>query len=186
MFNNWFGETFNEMREEKLGEVFNAVGEFVKDSNFKYINIVQAPGPKTGKGENIIDYLEILGKKFSGDVTIDYFFGKSLSLEVQFGNRTKSSAEGVDWKALSHSVRVLFEVEELLDTGFVTFPLLEKEFVKEVKEGKVPVDAVMMFVNAKLDQVKEKLDSSDLPEKSNRETMDWLELSILEWFGGLE
>jgi len=183
-FNDWFGGVFNEYKEDKLGLTFNRVKEYLENNNFKYLDVVQAQGPKTGKGENMIDYLEVLGKKFSGDVTVGYFFDRVVEMEEQFGNRAKSSAEGVDWKALSHSVRVLFEVEELLDTGFVTFPLKEREFVKEVKDGKQPVDVVMMFVNNKLDQVKQKLDdNTTLPETSDRDTMDWLELCFLEWYG---
>ena len=183
-FNDWFGGTYNEHKDEKLGLTFNMVKEFVNKNNFKYLDVVQARGPKTGPTDNMIDYLEVLGKKFSGDVTVDYFFERSVEMEEQFGNRAKSSAEGVDWKALSHSVRVLFEVEELLETGFVTFPLKQKKYVTEVKEGKVDVDEVMEFVNAKLDEVKVKLDTNtSLPEQSDRETMDWLELFFLELHG---
>ena len=186
-FNEWFGGMYNEYKDERLGSTFEAVKKFTEASGFKYVNVVQAQGPKTGPVDNMIDYLEVLGKKYSGDVTVGYFFERSVEMEEQFGNRAKSSAEGVDWKALSHSVRVLFEVEELLETGFVTFPLKEREFVTEVKEGKLPVDVVMLFVNEKLDVVKQKLDTNTtLPEASDRETMDWIELCMLDWFGNFD
>jgi hypothetical protein len=181
-FNTWFGDVYGE-RGEKLGTTFDTVKEFCEKSNFKYISVVPAPGPKTGKGDNIIDYLEILGKKFSGDVTIDYFYKRSVDLELQFGNRTKASVEGVDWKALSHSVRVLLEVEELLTYQNIQFPLTEREFVKTVKEGKMDLDEVMDFINKKLDEVKKQLDeNTTLPEESDREAMDDLELFFLHLY----
>jgi len=115
---------------------------------------------------------DIRGEKIEEeDLTLD----KINSLKKKFST-------SVDFKALSHSVRVIFEVEELLTDGFITFPLKERQFVKEVKEGKTPVDVVMFFVNTKLDSVKENLDNSDLPERSNRETMNWLELFFFELY----
>jgi len=166
---------------DKLHILFPYFKDYFK--NTKYLKMTTAPGPKTGKGENIIDYVEILGKKFSGDVTVGYFFDKIINMENDFGNRTKASSEGVDWKALSHSCRVLFEVEELLDTGFITFPLKEKDYVKQVKENKKDINEVMDFINHKLDEVKEKLDKSSLPETSNTEKMDDLELKFLKRYG---
>jgi len=179
---DWFmNNDYDDMKLEKLFPEFK--GQMMA-MGLKYISFVDAPGPKTGKGENVITYIEVLGKKFSGDVTVGYFFGNIANMLDQFGNRTRSSAEGVDWKALSHSVRVLLEVEELLDTSFVEFPLREADFVKQVKEGKMPVDVVMMFVNSKLDQVKAKLDTNErLREESDREEMDDLELFFLNLYG---
>lgn len=154
-----------------------------RNAQTKYLEMVMKEGPKTGNGENMIEYVSVLGKFFSGDVTFDYFADNVLEMEKAFGNRTKASAEGVDWKALSHSVRVLAEVEELLDTSFVTFPLKERVYVTSVKEGREDVDDVMDFVNARLDVVKEKLDSNtSLPEESDRELMDRLELKLLKGY----
>ena len=173
--------------DQKLEVMFDAFKAHFKKYDTKYLKMTQAQGPKTGKGENMIDYVEILGKKFSGDITLEYFLDKAQRLEEQFGNRTKASTEGTDWKALSHSVRVLHEVEELLDTGFIKMPLDKAPMIKMIKEGKVTIDTVMNFINNKLDVVKEKLDNSNLPEKSNRELMDEMELIILkEYFKGIQ
>jgi hypothetical protein len=101
-------------------------------------------------------------------------------MEEQFGNRTKSSVEGVDWKALSHSVRVINEVEELLDTNFIEFPLKHSKRVKEIKDGNVELDIVMDYINTKLDIVNEKLANSDLPEQSNKKLMQKIELKFIK------
>lgn len=167
---------------KKLEVLFGDFETYFKNNDTKYLSMTQAEGPKTGKGENMVDYVKLLGKKFSGDVTVDYFFERVNDMLDQFGNRAKSAMSGTDMKSLSHAVRVLLEVEELLDTGFMKFPLTEKEFVTSVKEGRKDVDEVMEFVNSKLDVVKEKLETSNLPESSDRETMDWIELFFLELY----
>jgi len=166
--------------ESKLGYLFPVLEEFVSDK--KYINFVEAPGPKTGKGDNTIVYLEVLGKKFSGDVTVGYFYSNVNSMFEQFGNRTKASVGGTDWKALSHALRVLLEVEELIDTGFIKFPLKDASRIKEVKEGKVELEEVMEQVNSLLDTVKNKIERCALPEESDRETMDWIELFLIHLY----
>ena len=78
-------------------------------------------------------FVEVLGKKFRSTITVEYFAQKIRDMEAQFGNRSRSSAKGVDWKALSHAVRVINEVEELLDDGFITFPLKNREYIKSIK-----------------------------------------------------
>ena len=164
---------------DTLDTIFPEFREYFKINNTKYLKMIQAPGPKTGTGD--IEYVEILGKKFSGAVSISYFLDRIH--QINFGHRVKEASKGVDYKALSHSVRVLFEVEELLDTGFITFPLKEKETVKNVKENKTPLKETMKFINFKLDEVKNKLDESKLPEKSNVERMEEVELYFLKIYG---
>ena len=174
--------------DQKLEDMFEAFEAHFKQFNTKYLKMVEAPGPRTGDHleSNMIDYVEILGKKFSGDITVEYFFDKIKNMEDKAGNRTKASVEGTDWKALSHSVRVLHEVEELLDTGFIKMPLTTSEYIKTIKEGKVSLEVAMKHIDEKLDVVREKLDKSDLPEKSDREYMDKLELIILKsYFKGI-
>ncbi len=171
----------NELQGEiKLGNLFLLFSNYFNIQKTKYLRMVSAQGPKTLKAPADIEYVEILGKKYSGDVTINYFIERAKELEEQFGNRTRASTEGTDWKALSHSVRVINEVEELLDTGFITFPLKRAKKVKEIKNGNIDIDTVMDYISQKLDVVNEKLENSTLPKSSNRELMDEIELKIVK------
>ena len=166
----------------KLNQFFHQFKAYFKRNNTKYLYMTRAQGPKTLKDPADIDYVEILGKKFSGDITVGYFFDKTIAMEEQFGNRARASTEGVDWKALSHSVRVLHEVEELLDTGFIQFPLQSAEFIKDIKENdnEDDLEGIMEYISTKIDEVKEKLENSNLPEKSDREFMDTIELKMFD------
>jgi hypothetical protein len=49
--------------------------------------------------------------------------------------------EGVDWKALSHAVRVGTQALELLKTGHVTFPLPNAAHVVRHQDRKASVSA---------------------------------------------
>lgn len=177
-----FVEYFTELAKlhpnDKLETTFPEVEEMFEKQTYKYIQFVTAP---TSRGSGLTQegtYIEVLGKRFLGTVTVNYFLEKITDMEQQFGNRAKASAKGVDYKALSHAVRVICEVEELIDDAFITFPLKEREYVTSIKEGNESLESVMHFIDKKLTTVQEKLEKSDLPEKSDEVYMDEL---ILGW-----
>jgi len=86
----------------------------------------------------------------------------------------------VDFKALSHAVRVISEVEELLDDGFITFPLKNRVYITSIKEGNETLEEVMDYLDVKLDEVNQKLEQSDLPQKSDEAFIDDFILALLE------
>ena len=78
--------------------------------------------------------------------------------------RTKKSKDGNDWKALSHAIRVLVEVQELLETGDIKFPLKYKDFIKDIKLGKVNRGDIDKFFNKELEN-----------------TLDLVQQDVLQW-----
>ena len=78
--------------------------------------------------------------------------------------RTKKSKDGNDWKALSHAIRVLVEVQELLETGDIKFPLKNKDFIKDIKLGKVNREDIDKFFNKELEN-----------------TLDLVQQDVLQW-----
>ncbi len=151
----------------KLEEVFPQIEKRFASKTFKYIKFILASISRGNHAYKEGIYVEVLGKRFSGSVSVGYFAEKILAMEAQFGNRSRASSKGVDWKALSHAVRVIEEVEELLDEEFITFPLLNREYIKSIKEGHEKLENVMQYIDTKLDVVQEKLEKSSLPEKSD-------------------
>jgi len=178
-----FVEKFNalvkEQGAEKLESMFPLIEEMFTEHPYKYINFVIADtsrgsgAPKQGK------YVEVLGKRFLGTVTVQYFAEKITEMEQQFGNRARASAKGVDFKALSHAVRVINEIEELIDDDFITFPLKNRVYITEVKEGKKSLEEVMDYLDTQLTIVQEKLENSDLPERSDEAFIDKLILELV-------
>ena len=103
-----------------------------------------------------------------------------------FGARTLAAANGVDNKALSHATRVILECEELLETGNITFPLKDREFIKAIKYHKdlvqgggmlsdkleLNLDNLMHFLELKLDKVNDLLETSELPPNVPESTIE--------------
>lgn len=171
-------EISKERFSHKLESLYSDIEELIVSHRYKYIDFVMAPTSR-GSGEHQDGrYIEVLGKRFLGTVTIAYFIEKITDMQAQFGNRAKASAKGVDYKALSHAMRVISEIEELLDDNFITFPLKNAHYIKQIKEGKITLEEVMNVIDQKLDIVNAKLEASDLPLNSDEEFMDGL---ILEW-----
>jgi len=163
----------------KLESYFQYIEQIFANRSFKYVKFVKASISRGNQAYKEGRYVEILGKRFSGMVTVGYFSNQITQIQEQYGNRVKNSKNGVDFKALSHAVRVLNEVEELLDSSKITFPLPNREYIKSIKEGKESLESVMEYIDKKLDEVQKKLENSTLPQKSDEEFIDDLILKLL-------
>ncbi len=179
LFVKKFNTLVKEQGNEKLETMFPLIDEMFVEYAYKYINYVIADTSR-GSGETKQGrYVEVLGKRFLGTVTVKYFADKITDMEEQFGNRARASAKGVDFKALSHAVRVISEVEELIDEEFITFPLKNRAYVTSVKEGSESLEDVMNYLDTQLTVVQEKLENSNLQERSDEVFMDELILKLL-------
>ncbi len=178
-FVEYFKKVAKDKGSQKLELLLPKIEEIIKTQNFKYINSITAPTTRTNQNNSEGIYIEVLGKRFLQSVTIEYFSQKIIDMEHQFGNRARASAKGVDFKALSHAVRVIDEVEELIDDGFITFPLKNRVYITSIKEGNVPLLEVSEYIDKKLTIVQKKLEESDLPLKSDEVFIEELLLSLV-------
>ena len=180
LFVQKFNALVKEQGSEKLEIMFPLIDEMFKEYAYKYIKYVVADTSR-GSGEAKQGrYVEVLGKRFLGTVTVQYFAEKITDMEEQFGNRARASAKGVDFKALSHAVRVISEVEELIDEEFITFPLKNRVYVTSIKEGNESLEDVMDYLDNKLNIVQEKLEKSNLAERSDEVFIDALLLKLID------
>ena len=159
-----------------LSNIEQQIKDIITKEGYKYIKLVYAKGPKR-QGNDFIWYIELLGRKHALDITISEFMTRLERLFTSFGARTLAAANGVDNKALSHATRVILECEELLETGNITFPLKDREFIKAIKYHKdlvqgggmlsdkleLNLDNLMHFLELKLDKVNDLLETSELP-----------------------
>jgi len=107
------------------------------EEDYKFISIVSAAGARGSKGNVMIDYLQVFDKKFDLNLPVSNVAKKLKHMEDQFGNRARAAVDNIDYKSLSHAVRVVLEVTELLHSNFIKFPLQYAEVIKEIKAGKV-------------------------------------------------
>jgi hypothetical protein len=93
---------------------------------------------------------------------------------ANYGRRAAAAAGTgcVDWKAMSHAIRVGEEALEFLTTGHITLPLPNAEHVLAVKKGLVPVERVGEEIVALLSKVEAAVDRCALPPEPDRGWID--------------
>ena len=82
-------------------------------------------------GGRLVRHLEVCGRKMPFTSSIKSAHEVAQRLVDEYGERALQAErnEGIDWKALSHAVRVGREALELLETGRITFPLTSSSCV---------------------------------------------------------
>lgn len=111
--------------------------------------------------------LQIAGKWYGESTSIANVLtsiNKSLS---RYGKRAQAAAdaEGVDWKAVSHAVRVSKELIELLTFGRINFPLAEADLLLKIKKGELPLEEVQGILDSDLAFIELQTSQSHLPDK---------------------
>ncbi len=114
-------------------------------------------------------HIEVANKK------IPYNCKVSLAVKMlqesfdMYGHRAMLAEknEGIDWKALYHSVRVARQAEELLLTGHITLPRPEKDLLLQIRKGNLPYTEVAELIEEGLVRVEAAKAKSDLPEIPN-------------------
>ena len=82
--------------------------------------------------------------------------------------------EGIDWKALSHAVRVGREALELLEAGKITFPLPYAAEILGIKRGERPYEEVGEEIERLVAAVEVAAVHSALRDEPDRDFIDGL------------
>jgi len=125
-------------------------------------------------------YLNVCGVQHQYNLELDTFINRiEEKIDKEYtSQRTKDAADGNDWKALSHAIRVLLEIKELLDTGNIQFPLKNKDFLLDIKLGKVEREFIDNFFNKELSNILERVQKNELNWKYDEEF--WNEFILQE------
>ena len=140
-----------------IEEYVNSV--YYKIENFKYITLIEKPEHK---------YLSVCGKLYPFNRLLDLLIPDVDKLIEGYGERAKKASRdgGVDWKAVSHAYRVIFQLTELCKFGSITFPLHDADAVREVKlcEDESTLQLILEDIADKISVVESLLSASTLPE----------------------
>jgi hypothetical protein len=178
------GARYNELVKlnQHLGFISNAnqtivnikptIEDVIRSENLKYIRYVMADGPRSAKSDFQIEYLEVLGKKYMPNISVEFLKSKLKSMEDQFGNRARNAVEDVDFKSLSHAARVIYEVEELLKSDFIKFPLTYADEIKDIKSGNRTLESVMTIIEHKLPIIDKLMEDPTRRASSDKEFTD--------------
>lgn len=135
------------------------------------VEVVLIPSHKNGPLQK---YLSCCGRKIPFTNKVQDATKLYKRLFEEYGARAIQAAnnQGVDWKALSHAVRVNTEAIELLKTGHVTLPLPNKDLILDVKQGKMPYKSVTEMIERGLVELEEARANSVLPDQPDVEWVD--------------
>lgn len=164
-------------RLNKINEVYWIAKEIIKmyertsTIDDMYIPVVEDLAKRL-KSRNILDnkhvkidelnnkgkiekYLYVGGVQHQFNLPLETFVQRvKFKLDKEYTSvRTKNASDGNDWKALSHALRILLQVKELLNTGNITFPNKDVTFLKNVKLGKVSREDIDNYFNENLEDV---------------------------------
>lgn len=137
------------------------------------------------KGEKVKFY-QVMEKKFQYSLRVSELIDILKTIYSKYGARAQMAMEneGIDWKAVSHAIRAGEQIKEIYETGDLVYPLKKREFILDVKQGKLDFNTV---VKPHLEQLL--LDVEALADKHRKdgtlpESVDpaqWIELIELEY-----
>ncbi len=126
---------------------------------------------------------QVCGKLFHETVAIDYMIPILEKFAAEYGQRAQLAAENthIDWKAISHALRVAYQVKEILTKQTITFPLSQAKFLIQVKTGELDyLTEVAPTLDLLMDEVETLINSSMLPEAADSAFWETFLCDILE------
>jgi hypothetical protein len=142
---------------------FNPLHEFTA--------LMPIENPTTGRA---MMHWEVCGRKMPYASSIKNAQGVMKAMVDEYGKRAlmAETQQGVDWKALSHAVRVGSQALELLKTGKITFPLPNAKHILDIKTAKLPYREVADEIEDFLVRVEVAADESTLPDEPDHQWID--------------
>lgn len=127
---------------------------------------------------------EVAGKGLPATISPDYALDILCKLRDNYGDRVRAAKniDGKDYKSISHSFRVGYQLKHIYEDGGFSFPLPESDFIRAVKEAR------LSYLDNKLDEklnelitgVERAAEVSTYPARVDRE---WLDGIVLKAYG---
>ena len=118
-------------------------------------------------GSALAPALDVVGKKFPLTNKVVTMLSSLQNLLEGYGDRVASfEGEGVDWKALSHAIRITMQVLELSTTGKLVFPNEEAFTLKAIKEGRMDLSEATYILTGLFNRIDEAVAASTLPTRT--------------------
>lgn len=120
-----------------------------------------------------VKYFEVCNRKCIFPASIKEARAIVEKIHQEYGKRALQAEnnEGVDWKALSHAVRVGRQSVEFFQNHHIEFPLSYASHLLDIKLGKLPYQKVAEEIEQLLIDVEDEAKKSTLPDKPNMELL---------------
>jgi hypothetical protein len=127
------------------------------------------------------EYLSVLGRKYNFKAPFSNTKLAWVKIEEEYGVRSKKASEesGYDAKAISHAYRVIKQLQELLTTEFIAFPLKDVEYIKRIKSSDVDFQEVLELVESEMNALDELVKNSKLSSTINQDFLDEMLLRLV-------
>lgn len=112
------------------------IGQFFDiNSDLLNLDFVSTYSKKIGNGTE--RYFDIVSKSFPNSRPISEVMKTVTDMIEQFGERVKKAVSDgkIDLKSYYHAVRVVYELEQMLTEGCLTFPNPRAEFLLKIRNG---------------------------------------------------
>jgi hypothetical protein len=125
--------------------------------------------------------ISIVEKLYPATITLNEAISRLTQLRGKYGERTKSAnaANGLDWKALSHAIRITIQAIMLLNHHKLVFPLSgdNVNMLLDIKYGNIPFETVHNTFVELMDTLDAAKDTTSLPDRTpelDTEFEEWL------------
>lgn len=157
----------------KLGEIEGSIQAYC--ARHEHMALLDIEGATDVHGtKRTVRHWEVCNRKMPLTQTIKSAHEVMRRIVEEYGHRAlqAESNQGVDWKALSHAVRVARQAIELLRTGAVVFPRHEAAHLTAIKLGQLPYAQVAEEIDGLLPAVEREAERSTLPESADLAWID--------------
>lgn len=156
------------MSSKKLEDLASNIDALV--GRTEHMTVLDQPMANGGS----VRHWEVCGRKMPFTSSVKNARDIMQRLVDEYGQRAlmAESQQGVDWKALSHAVRIANQAIELLGTGHITLPLADAKHILEIKTGQRLYQDVAAEIEDLLEQVEAAAIASSLPDQPDVEWID--------------
>ncbi|MCK9371464.1 hypothetical protein M0R04_16230, partial [Candidatus Dojkabacteria bacterium] len=140
-----FFQDLNISEDVKLDDYMFDIVQYVDDSDYCDIKY-------DDKG---LKFLYLCGKMHQNTTSVPEFIRRVSSAWQEYGHRARKAMEsdGIDWKAISHCMRAIYQTQELLQHGKITFPLAKSHEILRIKCGEIPWPIVEKMIESGLEDI---------------------------------
>lgn len=138
--------------------------------------------------QGLQDFYCVLDAKYQLSITQCEFYNNIKRKWDSYGERARLAKDnqGIDWKAISHALRAAYQLEEIITTGDLLYPLKDREYLLKVKRGELDfLSDVQPELERIISHTEQLAKNSSLPSKVDVAFWDdWLYSLYLKQFGG--
>jgi len=119
----------------------------------------------------------VLGKIIPATFKTEHLKRVVNRLVKKYGSRAERSLnnDGIDWKAISHAFRAIYQYKEVVRNGAIVFPFKDgvRKFLIDVKAGKLPFVEVKKHMEDLLDDLKNYAQGTRSSQKDVEDAILW-------------